>query len=228
MQLPTEVPVMTLSNVILFPQAMLPLYIFEPRYRRMLRDALAGERMFAVAMRRTDRVREVPVPVAGVGLIRACVTHDDGTSHLVLQGLARAELGKAVQTRPYRRHVIKPLSATQEPSVEADALAGKVLELVSERLQLGFQGHATPPLPGLAEAAEADGDAPAVEAFRQVLKQLARQDTPEQLVDLVSATLVPGVRERQVILETRNLEERLRHLIRFLREEISRRRQQKS
>lgn len=213
---------MTLSNVILFPQAMLPLYIFEPRYRRMLQEALAGERIFAVAMRRADRVTEVPTPVAGVGLIRACVTHGDGTSHLVLQGLARVELGKATQTRPYRRHRIAPLTERSEPSVEADALAAKVLELVGERLALGFQGHAAPPIPGLEEMAEAGGEAPAVEAFRHVLKQLARQDTPEQLVDLVSATLLPGVRERQIILETRSLEDRLRHLVRFLRHEISR------
>lgn len=222
MQLPTEVPVMTMANVILFPQAMLPLYIFEPRYRRMLADALASERLFAVAMRRQDRVRETPAPVAGVGLIRACVTHRDGTSHLVLQGLVRAELGKAVQTRPYRRHQISPVASDSPPSVEADALAGKVLELVWERLALGFHGHAAPPIPGLEEVPEGGGDAPAVEAFRHVLKQLARQDTPEQLVDLVSATLLPGVQERQMILETRNLEDRLRHLVRFLREEIHR------
>ena len=39
MLLPAEVPVMTLNQAILFPQAMLPLYIFEPRYRKMLKDA---------------------------------------------------------------------------------------------------------------------------------------------------------------------------------------------
>jgi ATP-dependent Lon protease len=225
MQLPTEVPVMTMSNLILFPQAMLPLYIFEPRYRRMLADALDSERVFAVAMRRVDRVREVPSPVAGVGLVRACVTHQDGTSHLVLQGLVRAELGKAVQTKPYRRHLIKPVASTDRPSPESDALAGKVLELVGERLTLGFHGHAAPPIPGLDELPGPEGEAPAVEAFRHVLKQLARQDTPEQLVDLVSATLLPGAIERQLILETRNLEDRLRHLVRFLHEEIRRQRQ---
>ena len=42
MKLPSEVPVMTLPNATLFPQALLPLYIFEPRYRRMLADTLAS------------------------------------------------------------------------------------------------------------------------------------------------------------------------------------------
>jgi Lon protease-like protein len=48
-QVPDEVPVMTLPNVAFFPQALLPLEIFEPRYRHMLRDVLATNRIFAVA-----------------------------------------------------------------------------------------------------------------------------------------------------------------------------------
>ena len=48
-QVPDEVPVMTLPNLAFFPQALLPLHIFEPRYRRMLRDVLASNRIFAVA-----------------------------------------------------------------------------------------------------------------------------------------------------------------------------------
>ena len=56
--LPSEVPVMTLPSATLFPQALLPLYIFEPRYRHMLADMLRTNRMFTVAMQKpgTSRV----------------------------------------------------------------------------------------------------------------------------------------------------------------------------
>ena len=47
--LPDEVAVMTLPGVAFFPQALLPLHIFEPRYQHMLRDALDSHRLFAVA-----------------------------------------------------------------------------------------------------------------------------------------------------------------------------------
>jgi Lon protease-like protein len=50
MELPHEVGIMTLPNAILFPQALLPLYVFEPRYRAMLRESLESQRMFAVAL----------------------------------------------------------------------------------------------------------------------------------------------------------------------------------
>ncbi len=66
MKLPREVPVMTLPNATLFPQALLPLYIFEPRYRQMLADALNTHRMFSVAMQRPGSLREAPAPVAGL------------------------------------------------------------------------------------------------------------------------------------------------------------------
>src|SRR5512140_1271838 len=109
MKIPREVPVMTLPNATLFPQALLPLYIFEPRYRQMLADALHSDRMFSVAMQKPGSARESPTPVAGLGLIRVSVGHRNGTSHLILQGLARVELEEAVRYRPYRIHRIRPL-----------------------------------------------------------------------------------------------------------------------
>src|SRR6266404_9564053 len=98
MEIPTRVPVMTLPASLpastLFPQALLPLYIFEPRYRKMLADALRSDRMFSVAMQKPGRTREAPSPVAGLGLIRVSVGHNDGSSHLILQGLVRVELAE--------------------------------------------------------------------------------------------------------------------------------------
>lgn len=221
MQVPTEVPVMTLPNVILFPQAMLPLYIFEPRYRKMLVDALATHRMFSVAMRKPGSSRETPATVAGLGLIRASVTNKDGTSNLILQGLARVELVEAIRYRPYRVHRIRPLPSTPSSSLAVDALTRKVIELVEERLSLGFEL----PFKTLAELGGVEPDLPdeqlALEAFREVLRQLTKQEDPEQLTDLVSATLLPSPKQRQRILETRDVEGRLRYLIMFLLREIT-------
>ena len=75
-EIPEEVPVMTLSSTVLFPQAVMPLFIFEPRYKKMLSDVLAQNRIFAVATideRTKDTTdTETPYPIAGIGLIRAC------------------------------------------------------------------------------------------------------------------------------------------------------------
>src|SRR5271157_4494930 len=138
MKLPREVGVMTLPNATLFPQALLPLYIFEPRYRQMLADALHSHRLFSVAMQKPGATRETPSAVAGLGLIRVSVDHRDGTSHLVLQGIARVALAEAVRYKPYRIHRIRPLPTPPCDNVRVDALVAKVRELLEERIALGL------------------------------------------------------------------------------------------
>src|ERR1700727_206926 len=103
MELPEEVGIMTLPNAILFPQALLPLYIFEPRYRKMVKECLENQRMFAVALRRTptSSPKLVPNRIAGVGLIRACVDKPDGSSNLILQGVSRVRFTNFVREEPY-------------------------------------------------------------------------------------------------------------------------------
>ncbi len=213
MQVPPAVPVMTLGNAILFPQAMLPLYIFEPRYRRMLANVLEGPRMFAVALRRKDRVRETPFSVAGLGLVRACVTRPDGTSHLILQGLARIRLGRAVQYRPYRMHVVESLPPAGDSGLVVQALTTRVLELTRDRLQQSLEETK------VISPGQSGPHPPTLLAFQEALEQLARQEDAEQLTDLVSATLLRDPRQRQIILETLRLEDRLRYLVRFLQSE---------
>jgi ATP-dependent Lon protease len=80
---------MILSNATLFPGAILPLHIFEPRYRRMLSDVLESHRMFAVAMRRPGTRREVPMPLACLGVVSVCLQAPDGTSNLLRNALER-------------------------------------------------------------------------------------------------------------------------------------------
>jgi ATP-dependent Lon protease len=222
MELPREVPVMTLPNAILFPQAMLPLYIFEPRYRRMLSDALGSHRMLSVAMQKPGRTRETPCTVAGLGLIRASVARQDGTSNLVLQGLARVELTGTVRYKPYRVHRIRTIESSATDSVAVDALTVKVLELVSERLEQGFElpFHVLKKL-GQLEELDTD-DLPPDFALKQGIEILVKLNNPEQIADLVSGTLLSSPFERQLLLETVDLESRLKHLIHFLMAELRR------
>jgi ATP-dependent Lon protease len=215
MKLPREVPVMTLPNATLIPQALLPLYIFEPRYRQMLADSLNSDRMFSVAMQQPGRVRETPSSVAGLGLIRVSVGHGDGTSHLILQGLARVELVETVRYKPYRIQRIRRLESPPCNDVVVDALLAKVRELVEERVSLGLPF----PFPVLPKGKTGAGPS-SEKVAKEVLGYLDKLTDPEQVADLVSCAVLPGATERQTILETVNLEERFKHLIHFLLAEI--------
>jgi Lon protease-like protein len=206
MKIPREVPVMTLPNATLFPQALLPLYIFEPRYRQMLADALHSNRMFSVAMQKPGSHRESPAPIAGLGLIRVSVGHRDGTSHLILQGIVRVELENAVRYRPYRVQRIRPMETPPCDNVKVDALVAKVRELLEERIELALPFSS--------------GSIPASVPPKEILSYLDSISDPEQAADLVSCAVLPGAVERQSILETVDVEARLRRLIHFLLAEI--------
>ena len=207
---------MTLPNATLFPQALLPLYIFEPRYRQMLADALHSNRMFPVAMRRPGSTRETPLPVAGLGLIRVSVGHRDGTSHLILQGLARVELEQAVRYKPYRIQRIRPLQTTPCDNVTVDALIAKVRELLVERIELGL----TLPMPMVSLDESDTSPVPPCSSPKGMMHYLDSFTNLDQAVDLVSRAVLPGAVERQAILETVDVEARLRRLIHFLLAEI--------
>ncbi len=199
---------MILPDATLFPQAPLPLYIFEPRYRQMLADALHSDRMFAVAMQKPGTTREMPSPIAGLGLIRVSVRHKNNTSHLVLHGLARVELGQTVRYKPYRVQRIRPLETPPCDSVTVDALLTKVRELLKER---GESGALAP-----RQIMKFEKHNPASSfSPREMLKYLDSLTDPEQTADLISSFL-PGGQERQEILETLDVENRLRRLIHFL------------
>ena len=208
---------MTLPNATLFPQALLPLYIFEPRYRQMLADALHSNRMFSVAMQKPGNSRETPAPIAGLGLIRVSVGHSDGTSHLILQGLARVELKEAVRYKPYRIQRIRPLETPPCDNVKVDALVAKVRELLEERIELGlpFPFPVMSPEKGSKENSSSPSFSP-----KEILNYLDSITDPEQAADLVSCAVLPGALERQTILETVDVEARLRRLIHFLLAEI--------
>lgn len=208
---------MTLSNATLFPQSLLPLHIFEPRYREMLADALRTERMFSVAMQQTHRVRETPCAVAGLGLIRVSVDHPNGTSHLILQGLTRVQLLEPVQLKPYRIHSIRPLSTPPADDSTVDALVAKVHALVRRRFE---QGALPFPVPFDSQLSGADGQ-PTI-PVQDVIKYLERLRTADELADLVACALLPNASRRQIILETVELVDRLRKLVCFLMEEIRR------
>jgi Lon protease-like protein len=201
--LPDEVPVMPLPGAVLFPQALLPLYIFEDRYRDMLEHALQRDRMFSVTLIKPScpewHAPEDFFHFATVGLIRACVGRGDGTSNLVLQGLHRVRFSSFQQETPFpiaRIDIIE--SRNDTATVETEALGEKVLELYRKLKRAERQ---LPP---------------------KVDRYLAQLGDLEMLADLVASTFVDDPLRRQRMLEESSLNQRLRLLITYLQDEIGR------
>ncbi|MHA3773717.1 LON peptidase substrate-binding domain-containing protein [Verrucomicrobiota bacterium sgz303538] len=201
LNLPSEAPIMVLSGALLFPHALLPLYIFEPRYRAMLRHALERDRMFCIAQPRPG-VEEPEGPedfcdVSGLGLVRACVGNGDGTSHLVLQGLARVRFRGIVQERPFRVAQIQELRPQSTDSIETEPLMAQLLQLCAEAPSSGPEDR---------------------EKFEE---QLGKISDPGVLCDIVAHTFLREPFHRQAVLDTLDVSQRLRLVTKFLRAEQS-------
>jgi Lon protease-like protein len=199
LNLPAEAPVMILPGASLFPASLLPLYIFEQRYRAMLAWCLEHHRMFCVAQMKPGFAGIVDggecYSVAGLGLVRACVGNANGTSHLILQGLARVRLSNFVGHEPYPVAQITELRSKVENKAEAHALGLEVIEMCRSQK-------------------EKNGD------LRALLnQQAAHSATPEMISDFVAQAFVADPAVRQKFLEELHVCERLRMLIACLREE---------
>jgi ATP-dependent Lon protease len=198
-EFPDAVPVMPLPGALLFPHALLPLYIFEMRYRAMLEHALSHHRMFCVALVDPDRSEWLSVDdfnhTASVGLIRACVGRGDGTSNLILQGLRRVRFNAFEQEHPFPIAEIEPLDSVPAKRAETEALSRKLLELYNTFKR---RGRRFP---------------------EQVDEYLSDFSDPEMLADLMAATFVSDAQRRQELLEELSVTQRLRLTIKYLREE---------
>jgi ATP-dependent Lon protease len=95
-----ELPLFPLPDVVLFPQEVLPLHIFEPRYRMMLRTVLAEDRRFGVV--RWDPQERRMAEVGCCAEILHCQTQDDDRSNIVTLGQQRFRVLDIVREAPYR------------------------------------------------------------------------------------------------------------------------------
>ena len=113
---PLSLPVFPLAGALLFPRAHLPLHIFEPRYRAMVRDALAGERLIGMVQPRDQKEPPALFSVGGLGRIAAADELDDGRFNIVLEGIGRYRIARELDVEtPYRQVEAEPEGMPEEP-----------------------------------------------------------------------------------------------------------------
>lgn len=195
----SAVPLFPLPNVVLFPRAVLPLHIFEERYRAMTADALRGDGVIAMALLRPGWEKcyyAAPAiePVVCVGRI---LTHEklpDGKYNFLLQGLARGTVVGEDRTRPYRVGRI-------QLNAEADVME---IDLENERHRLTCMFSE-----GICS------NLPVVKQFRQMLTSTM---PTSEIADLLAFNFIDDVRVKQSLLSESDPRRRVERLIAILDE----------
>ena len=111
MTLPEVIPIFPLPNVVFFPRMPLPLHIFEPRYRAMVRDAARGARLIGMALLRGDWEQDYEgnPPIFAVGTVGEMVRVEelpDGRFNIVLRGLREYAIVRELDRPEYREAAV--------------------------------------------------------------------------------------------------------------------------
>src|ERR1051325_4435463 len=118
--LPSSIPLFPLPNVVLFPNVFLPLHIFEPRYRKMVADALAGDRIIGMVLLRPGyeasyEGRPAIDEIGCAGVITHSQPLADGRYDVVLRGMEKFRVRSEDDSQPYRIGSIESISEAVPP-----------------------------------------------------------------------------------------------------------------
>ncbi|MDC0547429.1 LON peptidase substrate-binding domain-containing protein [Opitutales bacterium] len=191
-EIPNRIPAMTLRGVVLFPKAIMPLRIFEERYKTMLRERLEDNRIFAIVGERenvseAEEHLELPFGVATAGLIRVSKVNPDGTSFVLLQGLSRLRILSIPQEIPYRILEVEPLDTIVDDS--SNGLRAQLTTQLKRNLALG-------------------GD-----VTEEIIEFLTPLDDDIAFVDLAAYSLCKSTIRKQALLEVQGFTKRATMLI---------------
>ena len=184
-----------LPGAVLLPYALIPLHVFEPRYRKLVRDCQAGAGVMALANIPPDAVRERKdpprvLPVIGAGILARVDPLADGRSNIVVRGVLRARIVDELPAQePYRLVHAEPLRDAPVAAARGEALAGELRKLVLA----WCAGH-----PDAASIA--------------LLQMAGSSAGPSELADAVGSAVLDSPQERQQLLEMLSPEERLQRV----------------
>lgn len=196
------VPLFPLPNAVLFPKTPMPLYIFEERYRTMVRDVVEGDGQLVIALMREGlEFKQTGISavhsIACLGRIETCEELEDGKFNIVVVGVKRVRLVNIVQNTPYRLVEVEVLEEADLPvhTEEIFRRQSQLGELFSQFTEL------------------------AAEMEPQAMELMPELDF-ESLVNMVAMTLNLSMEQKQALLEITDLSLRCDMLIPILQQQI--------
>jgi len=198
-ELPEELPILPVSEVVIFPYAPVPLSIAKPRSLRLMQEASAKGRMLGVVGIKREAEEPGPEDLQEIGTavgIVQMLNMPDSSIRALVQGLARIKVGPYTQTEPYLRARVEKLEEVADDSPHTQGLVSNLLSLFQKAVNLA---------PYLSE---------------EMFIVASNLDNPSQLGDFIATHLNLKTEERQEILETPAVAERLTKLTRFLNREL--------
>ncbi|MBI5802911.1 MAG: endopeptidase La [Verrucomicrobia bacterium] len=198
--LPDVLPILGLSDIVLFPGMVTPLLVESAQSIKLIDDVVGGDRFVGLVLQTKPEVQE-PKPDelwshGCAGRVLKMLKFPDNTVRILVEGLRRFQLKEFVGQEPYLRARVELLEDLAEDSVEVAALARNANQVFQQVISLS---------PALSD---------------QVKITSLNQETPARLADLIAANLNLDLQERQRHLEITSVKERLGRLLPLLQREL--------
>lgn len=198
--LPAELPILGLSDIVIFPGMVAPLLVESAGSIRLVDDVVAGDRFVGLVLQTKPEVQEpLPSDLHSAGClarVRKMLKFPDGTVRVMVEGLRRFRILSFSSESPYLRARIETNKDFTEDTLELTALGRNVNQQFQEIINQS---------PALSE---------------QVKVAALNTDKPGRLTDLIAANVNLTLAERQQLLETANVRERLTQLVPLLSREV--------
>ncbi|HEY4122252.1 MAG TPA: endopeptidase La [Byssovorax sp.] len=196
-----ELPVLPIRNAVLFPGAVAPFDVGREKSVALVEDVdnLPGPVIAIFAQRdpsTDDPGAEDLYPVGCAARVLKALKHSSGNYSLILQGLTRIKLDTVTATSPYLKAKIKRLDEPASEDVEAEALSMSLRDIAKQVIQL------MPELP------------------REAASLIDSIQAPGALADLVAANLDAPVEEKATLIETIEVKDRIRKVLRLLTRQL--------
>jgi len=193
-------PLIPLRNIVVFPQMVVPLFIGRSKSVKALEDILNKERMLVFASQKSEDVEEPSIKdICTIGTLSEVVqmsTLPDGTTKVLVEGVARVKIDSFVSETPYFKVKISRIPEMDEMTVELEAPIRMIIKQFEKYVRLNKR---IPP---------------------ETLMSIINIDNPGRLADLIASYLTLKVDEKQTILEAVAIQKRLGKLSEFLDKEL--------
>ncbi|KAF0134738.1 MAG: ATP-dependent Lon protease [Candidatus Saganbacteria bacterium] len=195
-----ELPVIPLRNMVVFPQMIVPLFIGRAKSIKALEETMEKEKMVVFVTQKSEEIEEPSIKdIAAIGTLSEIVqllTLPDGTTKILVEGISRAKIEKIIQDAPFFKAQISKIAEPEGLTIEAEALVRNIIKQFESYVKLNKR---IPP---------------------ETLMSIINIDQPGRLADLIASYLTLKVDEKQAILETVQLEKRLKKLSEILDKEV--------
>ena len=197
--LPETLPILGLSDIVIFPGMVAPLLVETPQSTKLIDDVVGGDRLLGVVLQRNAEA-ENPLPhemheVGCAARVLKMLKFPDNTVRVLIEGLWRIQIKEYPTTDPYLSARFELVKDLKEDSVELTAMMRNAQSQFQEIIKLS---------PALSE---------------QIKIAALNTEDPGHFADLVAVNLNLSLEERQKLLETNSVKERLTRLLPMLNRE---------